>query len=89
MFWCQHHQVICLDLVLANDEGLITLINRSDNLEDYSDHFSIQIEKTGTSREPQLQQEKYYSHCNCDFDYLNELIANSAVTLTLLLQQHR
>ena len=42
----------CSDFILANDEGLITSINRLDDLEDYSDHFPIQIEITGTSREP-------------------------------------
>ena len=67
----------CLDLVLANDEGLITSINRLDDLEDYSDNFRIQIEITGTSREPQKKREVNYSYCNCDFDYLNELIANN------------
>ena len=40
-------------------------------------HFPIQIEITGTSREPQKKQEEYYSYCNCDFDYLNEPIANN------------
>ena len=56
---------------------MITSINRLDYLEDYSDHFPIQIEKTSGSREPQKKQEVYYSYCNCDFDYLNELIANN------------
>ena len=67
----------CLDLVLANDESSMTAINRLDNLEDYSDHFPIQIEITDTSREPQKKQEVYYSYWNCDFDYLNELIENN------------
>ena len=56
---------------------MITSISRLDDLEDYSDHFPIQIEITGTSGEPQKKQEVYYSYCNCDFDYLNELIANN------------
>ena len=67
----------CLDLVLANDEGLIDSINRLDDLEDYFDHFPIQIEISLTSTEPQKKQEVYYSYCNCDFDYLNELIPNN------------
>ena len=71
-------QSSCLDLVLANYEGLITSINRFDNFEDYSDNCLVQIEITGTSKEPQKKQEVYYSYCNCEFDYLNELIKNNS-----------
>ena len=56
---------------------MITSISRLDDLEEYTDHFRIQIEISGTSREPQKKQEVNYSYCNCDFDYLNELIANN------------
>ena len=44
--------------------GLITSINILDNLKDSSDSFPVQIEKTGTSREPQQKQEIHYSYCS-------------------------
>ena len=56
----------CLDLVPANDSSLITSICRLEDLEENSDHFPVQINITGTSREPQKKQVVYYSYCNCD-----------------------
>ena len=70
-------QVSLVVIKLNQPEGLITSIKRLDNLEDYPDLFTIQIEITGTSRESRKKQEVYYSYCNCYFDYQNELIANN------------